>query len=280
VGLQVVLPADPRVSHDRRAAPGLDRCPAVAVATRAVELVAIECVIAGVFVAHLVRHVIDGVVVTVGLRYTRAALRLVVAAYDTQAGDSSAGLSQPDVPDVVVAGPDDLPDDEIPGEQAARTRAELARCVACGRPTWTVRPCGQLTRVQVQEIVVGDQDHPDRCLVLIDLVHPVHEGDLGGGDVFGMDRRRRIEVVGIGGVSDQRQPVGSKLASYRQAGYRGQLPRRAPELLEATLHEASVVVTQVAGEIDGVRGSGRGGRRDRCTTTLAVPEPRHGIPKG
>ena len=68
VRLLVVGQADARVGHDRLAAAGLDGGRSVAVAARAVELVAVERVVPAELVAHLVRDVVDRVQVADGSR--------------------------------------------------------------------------------------------------------------------------------------------------------------------------------------------------------------------
>ena len=52
----------------------------------------------------------------------------------------------------------------------------------------------------------GDQLEPDAHVVLVDLVDPVHERDLGRRHV-----RRAAEVVGVARVGDQGEPVRAEL---------------------------------------------------------------------
>ena len=65
--------------------PGSTDVAAVAVAARAVRLGAVEGVVAGELVAHLVRDVVDGEEVADRGREAGAALRLAVAADDAEA---------------------------------------------------------------------------------------------------------------------------------------------------------------------------------------------------
>ena len=78
----------------------------------AVELVAVERVVAGELVSHLVGDVVDGEEVAGRSRETRASGGLGRAADDAELGDAAAGLSEPTVAEVVVARADDLADDD------------------------------------------------------------------------------------------------------------------------------------------------------------------------
>ena len=75
--LEVVLAADARVGHHRRAGAGLDRGAAVAVAATAVGQGAVEGVVAAELVAHLVGDVVDGEEVALRLGQPGAAASLV-----------------------------------------------------------------------------------------------------------------------------------------------------------------------------------------------------------
>ena len=108
--LQVVRQADARVGHDRLATTRLDGVPRTAVTAGAVELVAVERVVAGELVTQFVGHVVDSEEVTDRSRQTRAAAGLVCAADHAEVGDTAARLPQPEVADVVVARADDLAD--------------------------------------------------------------------------------------------------------------------------------------------------------------------------
>ena len=92
VRLQVVRQADARVRHDRGAGAGLDRGGRVAVAAGAVELVAVERVVAAELVAHLVGHVVDGVEVTRPASGCPCSPGLVRAADDAEVRDAAARL--------------------------------------------------------------------------------------------------------------------------------------------------------------------------------------------
>ena len=94
MGLQIVRQADARVGHDRGATAGLDRVGGAAVAAGAVELVAVEGVIAAELVAHLVRHVVHGVEVADRRRDAGAAASLIRAADDPEVGDAAARLAE------------------------------------------------------------------------------------------------------------------------------------------------------------------------------------------
>ena len=89
-----------------------------------------------------------------------------------------------------------------------RARVVLEQPVTCdcvkqrrgaARP---VRGDRLLPRVEVEQVVVRDQLHADREVVLVDLGDAVHQRDLGRRDV-----RRAAVVRGVAGVGDHRQPV-------------------------------------------------------------------------
>ena len=102
VRLLVVRQADAGIGHDRLAAARLDGGRTVSVAAGAVELVAVERVVARELVAHLVGDVVDGEEVADRCRDTRAATRLVRAADHAEIRNAAAGLTQSEVADVVV----------------------------------------------------------------------------------------------------------------------------------------------------------------------------------
>ena len=177
MGLQIVREADACISHDRGAAAWLHRGGRVAVAARAVELVAVEGMVAAELVAHLMRHVVYGVEVTGRRRDAGAAASLVRAAHDSQVGDAAAGLAKCEVADVVIRRADDLPDHK-PRAGRAGAAGHLRLREAAGRATGSIWPDRLRPRVQVEQIVVIDQHHEDREIVLIDLIDPVHQRDL------------------------------------------------------------------------------------------------------
>ena len=203
--LLVVGQADARVGHDRLAAARFDGGRPIAVAARAVELVAVERVVAAELVAHLVCDVVDRVEVADRGRDARAAARLVRAADDAEVGDAATGLAEREMADVVVARADDLAD-HVAGARRARAPGDLSLGETGGRATRAVRRRRLAPRVQVQQVVVRDQLEPDAHVVFVDLVDPVHECDLGRGHV-----RRAAEVVGVARVGDQGEPIRSEL---------------------------------------------------------------------
>ena len=219
----------PGVGHHRGAGARLDRSSRRAVAARAVELGAVEGVRPAELVAHLVRHVVDGVEVALRSGETGAAVRLVVGA-DALLRHAAAVDAQAEVADVVVVGADELAEHDPVGVQAAAgaagqlggREASLAAARAVG--------AGGLGRgVEVQLVGVVDQHQSDREVVVVDLVDPVDQRDLLGQHVGG------AEVGRVARVGGQRQPVGAQLdrvsrASRRRPGRRrpGHRPRAAP----------------------------------------------------
>ena len=125
------------------------------------------------------------------------------------------------------------------------------------RAARAVRRRRQVPRVQVEQVVVRDQLEPDAHVVLVDLVDPVHECDLGRGHV-----RRAAEVVGVARVGDQRQPVGAELLAD---GRRGSV--EAPARDRRVLDEHAVGVLRVAGVVARVR-------RRRAAEEVWVDVPR------
>ena len=208
VRLEVVRQADARVRLDGRAAARLDRGRRVAVPARAVELVAVERVVSGELVPELVCHVVDGEEVADRGRKAGAARSLVLAPDDAEAGDASARLPEREVADVVVRRADDLADDDaLPRCRAAE---DLGLREAAGGAAGTVRRRGRAVVVQVEEVVVRNELHPDRQVVLVDLVDAVHQGDLGRRHVGRPAEERRVA-----GVGDHREPVGAELRPGR-----------------------------------------------------------------
>ena len=160
--------------------------------------------------AHLVSHVVDGVEVTHRRRDARAAAGLVRAADDAEVRDAAAGLAEGEVADVVVRGADDLADHEA-GARRAGAAGDLRLREARGRAAGAVRCGGGAPVVEVEEVVVRDQGHPDRQVVFVDLVDPVDQRDLGRGHV-----RRPAHVGGVARVGDQREPVGAEDVAGRR----------------------------------------------------------------
>ena len=157
-------------------------------------------------------------------------------------GDAAARVPQPDVPDVVGAGADDLADDvAVAVERRARARGRLRRREAGRRPARPVRQGHVRRGVEVELVGVADQDHPDRRLVLVDLRDAVDQRDLGRGDVGGA-----AVVGGVGRVRGQREPEGVQLDLG--AGERGRGLDLRRELVGLPLDEA-LVVGEVAGEV-------------------------------
>ncbi len=122
--------------------------------------------------------------------------------------------------------------DERLADREARRRA--ARPVRVGRLRGGV---------EVQLVVVGDQDHPDRALVLVDLVDAVHQRHLRGGDV------RRAAVVGrVARVGQQREPVRPQRHRRADGDVRG-LDRLGRRLVVALTLDERVVALRVAREV-------------------------------
>ncbi len=232
VRLLVVGQADACVGHDRLAAAGLDRGRAGAVPAGAVQLVAVEGVVARKLVAHLVGDVVDRVQVADRSRDARAAAGLVRAAHDAEVGDAAARLAEREVADVVAARTDDLAD-HVARASRARAARDLRLREACSRAAGAVRRRRQVVRVEVQIVVARDQLQPDRQVVLVDLVDSVDERDLRGRDV-----RRAAEVRRVARIRDQRQAVGAELlADVRSRVASGERPVRGAQLV---LDEGSV----------------------------------------
>ena len=199
---------------------------------------AVEGVRRGELVAHLVRHVVDGEVVADRGGQAGAAARLVVVA-DAGAGDAAARVAHRDVADVVGARADDLADHVAVAveHRAARVRRREAR----RRAARAVGLVGERDRVEVELVVVADQDHPDRRLVLVDLGDAVDQGDLGRGHVGAA-----AVVGGVARVRGQREPEGVQL-DLGPGERRGRLDLGC-ELLDLLLDEA-LVVGEITGEV-------------------------------
>ena len=129
-----------------------------------------------------------------------AAAGLVRAADDAEVRDAAARLAEREVPDVVVRRADDLADHEA-RSGGARAARDLRLREAGGRAARTVGRRRGVPRVEVEEVVVRDQLHPDREVVLVDLADPVHQRDLRGGDV------RNAVVRRVPRVGDHGEPV-------------------------------------------------------------------------
>jgi hypothetical protein len=209
VALEVVGQADPRVRHDRGAAARLDGVGGAAVAAGAVELVAVERVVTRELVAHLVGHVVDCVEVAGRRRNPGAAAGLVRAADDAEVRHTAAGLPEGEVADVVVRRADDLADHEA-GSRGAGAAGDLRLREARRRSAGAVGRSRRSPRVQVQQVVVRDQLHADREVVLVDLVDAIHQRDLRRGHV-----RRPAVVSGVAGIGDQREAVRAEDVSGR-----------------------------------------------------------------
>ena len=150
------------------------------------------------------RHVVDGVEVTLGLRQPGATAGLVLPADDAELRHATAVDTETDVPDVVVAGPDDLAEDGLVArQQGAGAARQLRRGEARGRAAGTVGLDGLGVGVEVELVGLVDEDHVDAQVVVVDLVDPVHQGDLLRQDV------RAPEVAGVGLVGQEREPVGA-----------------------------------------------------------------------
>ena len=158
------------------------------------------------------------------------------------------GLPEADVADVEVRRADDLADDDARArERRAGARGRLPRRVARRRPARAVRARHLGGCVEVDEVVVGDQDHPDRGLVLVDLVHAIDQRDLGGRHVG-----RAAEEGGVGRVAEKREPVGPP-RDDRALGHVGCGEIEAEELVSLrravvafALHEGPVRILEVA----------------------------------
>ncbi len=229
VRLEVVLTADAGVGHDRGARAGLDRRGRLVATT--VELVAVEGVVATELVTHLVGDVVDRHEVTLGLRQAGAATGLAVTADDTEAGDTAAVDAQRDVADVVAVGADEEAEgDPVAVEQAAGAAVvELVERVATRRPAGTVRSEGLRLGVDVELVGLVDQQHPDREVVVVDLVDAVHQRHLLRQDVLG------AEVARVRRVGDQREAERAAQDLVTLVGLPGL--RRDVELVELLLVE-------------------------------------------
>ena len=220
-------------------------------------------------VPHLVGDVVDRVEVTDRVRETGATRRLVDTADDAGEGDAAAVVAQRDVADVVVGRADQLAQDDLVARQRAHvTVGQLALDVVGGvgvqgvagvRAARTVRPGRLLDGVEIELLGPVDEHHPDRQVVVVDLVDAGHQGDLLGQHVLG------AEVVGVRRVAQQRQPVDP--LHHRGAGRRrcrrtlrldgprdgGQLPfdrrarglRKAAAVVDEVLGGAALVVRRV-----------------------------------
>ena len=266
VRLLVVGQADARIGHDRLAAAGLDRGRPVAVAAGAVELVAVERVVAAELVAHLVRDVVDRVEVSDRGRDARAAACLVRAADDAEIGDAAAGLAEREMADVVVARADDLAD-HVAGSRRARAPGDLSLGEAGCRAARAVRRRRLAPRVEVEQVVVRDQLEPDAHVVLVDLVDPVHERDLGRRHV-----RRAAEVVRVARVGDQSEPVRAELLA--DLGVLRCVEARARH--RRALDEHAVCVLRVARVVARI-GRRRAADVERVDVPRAVRRPNRGV---
>ena len=215
VRLQVVLPADAGVGHDRRAAsPARPTSPALRLPPEQLRCGAVEGVVAAELVAHLVRDVVDGEEVALRLGQAGAAAALVVAADDAEAGDAAAVDAERDVADVVVGGADELAEHgAVPAERRDVADVEVAgdgRSASCRRASkHGAAPHGPLAPVALASVsrlslsVSLISRSSDREVVVVDLVDPVDQRDLLGEHVGG------AEVGRVRRVRGQREAVES-----------------------------------------------------------------------
>ena len=112
--------------------------------------------------------------------------------------------------DVVAVGADDLTDHEdVAGQQgagaAAGLRVDVGRVVAAVGAAGPVRAGGLGRGVEVEPVGAVDQHHPDRQVVVVDLVDPVDQRGLLGQHVRGAEVRR------VAGVGEEGEAVGPAL---------------------------------------------------------------------
>ena len=244
--LQVVLLADPRVPHDRRRASGLDRGRVVAVAARAVVEVAAERVVHVPVVAHLVRPVVDGVVVAVGFGDAGATERLVGGADDAERRDATAVVAQGDVTGVVVLRADELTEhDLVAAERRAGAELEFVLREARRGSARTVGFERVGERVQLGLGLVVDEEEPHVELVVVDLLDAVEVGDETGEDVG------RAPVVGERRIGEHREPVGTQRGADDRSGRRRRGAIGGGRLVDGrfALDERAVRVGEVAAEV-------------------------------
>ena len=243
-GCRLSVPQMPGVGHDRRAAARLDRGAAVAIPAAAVRLGAVEGVVAGELVPHLVRDVVDGEEVADRGREAGAALRLAVAADDGRGSRSR----RPGWPSAMCPTSNALAPTRRPMTCRLRVSVEPVQFVAWAvvkqgdPPQGPFGACHLGVRVQVEQVVVRDQLEPDRGLVLVDLAHAVDERDLRRGDVV-----RAAEVGRVGGIRQQGEAVGAELVARRRGMQRG---RSVTE--RAALDEGPVRIGDLAREVGDV----------------------------
>ena len=286
--LQVVGAADPRVGHHRGARAGLDRC--LGAVGRAEVVGAVEGVLRGELVTQLVGHVVDVEDVPARLAQAGAAARGVVAAGDAEPSEAAAVGAEGQVPDVVRRRADEVAQHQ-PGATDGGQPAlvEHPRVVADGlleaggRPAGPVLARGLGGGVEVEPLGVLGQHEADAEVVVVDLVDPGHQRDLGGQHVLG------APVVGVRRVVEQRQPVGAPhdLSTLRWSSSRSPLVEARAK--RATRPRDGDVLGRSGSEVSLTRAgletihrddvpspTGRAGRLD---DPLAVPPHRGGDPQ-
>ena len=243
--LEVVVPADPGVRHDRRAAAGLHRRGAVAVA-RARSTRRAERVVRPELVAHLVGDVVDVEGVADGVREPCLGAGLLPGPADDGQPRETAATGREDVADVVVRVADDRVDvGLVLAEQLARV----------------VVGVGVRGRVEVdQAVVVRDELEPDREVTLVDPGDAVHGGDervVHEGDGAAVER-------GVLAVGREREPVGAELRADHPSG---RLRASAvASALRSVLDEGPVRVRRATSRSSSRTRSDPAGRSGRCTS--------------
>jgi hypothetical protein len=152
-------------------------------------------------VAHLVRDEVDREGVPDRVRDRRAGAALEGRADHAQAREPTAGRGHHQVGEVVAGGAQDPPRDGVGAvERLALAALQLLRGVTGGRAARAVRPGRGRVRVEVELVVARDQHQAHREVLLVDLVEPVDQHDLGR-------RRRARGRRRVVRVREQRQPV-------------------------------------------------------------------------
>ncbi len=134
-------------------------------------------------------------------------------------------------------------DDPVPVQGGAAAAGEVRGGEARSRPARSVGLGGLGGGVEVELVGLVDEHHPDRQVVVVDVVDPVHQGDLLGEHVGG------AEVGRVRRVGDQREPVGAQ--AHLGAGRLARVGRGVPEggLVELGLHEAALRCGHRAAEV-------------------------------
>ena len=162
--------ADASVSHNRGSRAGLPGRTGVAVAARAASRIAIEGVVAGKLVAHLVRYIVD--IESVALRAGRTCDSAGFAgrvAHHAEVGDAAAARAH-DVADIVVGRADDA---VHVGLVLGQHKAAIGIGVSRRRLSAGATEKNQL-------VVVGYQHHAHGQFFLVHAHYTVHGGYLTG----------------------------------------------------------------------------------------------------